>query len=194
MITRNEGFANLTAGYLFPEVARRRREYAAAHPDAKIISLGIGNTTEPLPKFIAKAMADYSLGLATPEGYSGYGDEQGNTELRKKIAEVWYKGLADESEVFISDGAKCDIARIQTLFGKKVEVAVQDPAYPVYVDGSVVVGAAGKSSKSGTVGGRASACIFDAMSRSVCVDASILLFSINMMQYIMISDISTIPY
>ena len=152
MITRNEGFANLTAGYLFPEVARRRREYAAAHPDAKIISLGIGNTTEPLPKFIAKAMADYSLGLATPEGYSGYGDEQGNTELRKKIAGVWYKGLADESEVFISDGAKCDIARIQTLFGRNVKIAVQDPAYPVYVDGSVIVGAAGKNNGSGYEG------------------------------------------
>ena len=152
MLNRNEGFANLTAGYLFPEVARRRREYAAAHPGAKIISLGIGNTTEPLPKFIAKAMADYSLALATPEGYSGYGDEQGNTELRKKIAEVWYKGLADESEVFISDGAKCDIARIQTLFGRNVKIAVQDPAYPVYVDGSVIVGAAGKNNGSGYEG------------------------------------------
>ncbi len=152
MLNRNEGFANLTAGYLFPEVARRRREYAASHPDAKIISLGIGNTTEPLPKFIAKAMADYSLALATPEGYSGYGDEQGNTELRKKIAEVWYKGLADESEVFISDGAKCDIARIQTLFGRNVKIAVQDPAYPVYVDGSVIVGAAGKNNGSGYEG------------------------------------------
>lgn len=152
MLNRNEGFANLTAGYLFPEVARRRREYAAAHPGAKIISLGIGNTTEPLPKFIAKAMADYSLALATPEGYSGYGDEQGNTELRKKIAEVWYKGMADESEVFISDGAKCDIARIQTLFGRNVKIAVQDPAYPVYVDGSVIVGAAGKNNGSGYEG------------------------------------------
>ena len=152
MLTRNEGFANLTAGYLFPEVARRRREYAASHPEAKIISLGIGNTTEPLPKFIAKAMADYSIGLSTPEGYSGYGDEQGNTELRKKIAEVWYKGMADESEVFISDGAKCDIARIQTLFGRNVKIAVQDPAYPVYVDGSVIVGAAGKNNGTGYEG------------------------------------------
>ena len=152
MLERNIGFANLTAGYLFPEVARRRREYAAAHPDSKIISLGIGNTTEPLPKFIAQAMADYSLGLATAEGYSGYGDEQGNSQLRKKIAEVWYKGMADESEVFISDGAKCDIARIQTLFGRNVKIAVQDPAYPVYVDGSVIVGAAGKNNGDGYEG------------------------------------------
>ncbi len=152
MIKRNTGFANLTAGYLFPEVARRRREFAEKNPQAKIISLGIGNTTEPLPKFIAQAMADYSLGLATPEGYSGYGDEQGNTELRAKIAEVWYKGMATPDEVFISDGAKCDIARIQTLFGSKVKIAVQDPAYPVYVDGSVIVGAAGKNNGKGYKG------------------------------------------
>ena len=152
MIKRNIGFSNLTAGYLFPEVARRRREYASAHPQAKIISLGIGNTTEPLSPHIAKAMSDYCLGLATPEGYSGYGDEQGNSSLRAKIAEVFYPGMADSSEIFISDGAKCDIARIQTLFGSKINVAVQDPAYPVYVDGSVVVGAAGAKNGSGYEG------------------------------------------
>ena len=150
MIERNIGLANLTAGYLFPEIARRRREYAAAHPEAKIISLGIGNTTEPLSPHIAKAMSDYALGLATPEGYSGYGDEQGMTALREKIASVFYKGMADASEVFISDGAKCDIARIQTLFGGKANIAVQDPAYPVYVDGSVVIGAAGSAKKDGS--------------------------------------------
>lgn len=152
MIERNTGFSNLTAGYLFPEVARRRREYAASHPDAKIISLGIGNTTEPLSKHIAKAMSDYSMALSTPEGYSGYGDEQGNSSLRAKIAEVFYHGMAHADEIFISDGAKCDIARIQTLFGSKVKVAVQDPAYPVYVDGSVVVGAAGENTGSGYKG------------------------------------------
>lgn len=152
MIKRNLGLANLTAGYLFPEIARRRREYASAHPEAKIISLGIGNTTEPLSNHIAKAMSDYALALSTPEGYSGYGDEQGNSDLRKKIADVFYKGMADESEIFISDGAKCDIARLQTLFGSKVKIAVQDPAYPVYVDGSVVTGAAGKSFGSGYKG------------------------------------------
>lgn len=152
MIKRNTGFSNLTAGYLFPEVARRRREYAASHPDAKIISLGIGNTTEPLTSHISKAMADYSLSLATPEGYSGYGDEQGMTALREKIASVFYPGMAEASEVFISDGAKCDIARIQTLFGREVPIAVQDPAYPVYVDGSVIVGSAGPAEETGYKG------------------------------------------
>lgn len=152
MIKRNTGFKNLTAGYLFPEVARRRREYQEKNKDAKIISLSIGNTTEPLPKFIAKAMADYSMSLSTLEGYSGYGDEQGNSALCAKIAEVWYKGMATPDEVFISDGAKCDIARIQTLFGSKVKVAVQDPSYPVYVDGSVIIGAAGKNTGKGYKG------------------------------------------
>ena len=151
MINRNSGFENLTAGYLFPEVARRRREYLASHPDAKIISLGIGNTTEPLPEYIAKKMSDYVMGLATKEGYSGYGDEQGLTQLREKIAQVFYPGLVSGDEVFISDGAKCDIARIQTLFGANVR---QAEAYvgAIYVDGSVIVGAAGKNNGSGYEG------------------------------------------
>ncbi|MGP1603042.1 MAG: LL-diaminopimelate aminotransferase [Treponema sp.] len=149
MIDRNKCFSNLTAGYLFPEVARRCVEYEKNHPDAKIISLSIGNTTEPLPAFIAEAMANYASALSTPEGYSGYGEEQGNPSLRKKIAETFYKNTASPDEVFVSDGAKCDIARIQTLFGKDVKIAVQDPAYPVYVDGSVISGAAGANNGSG---------------------------------------------
>ena len=152
MIKRNTGFSNLTAGYLFPEIAKRRREYAASHPDAKIISLGIGNTTEPLTPHITKALADYASALGTQAGYSGYGDEQGNTALREKIASVIYGGKIAADEVFISDGAKCDIARIQTLFGREVNVAVQDPAYPVYVDGSVVSGAAGAKGEDGYEG------------------------------------------
>ncbi len=149
MVSRNMGFSNLTAGYLFPEVAKRRKLYQEQHPDAKIISLGIGNTTEPLPPHITKAMVDYAAGLGTVAGYSGYGDEQGLTQLRERIASVLYAGMASADEVFVSDGAKCDIARIQTLFGPDVELAVQDPAYPVYVDGSVIVGAAGRADGEG---------------------------------------------
>ncbi len=143
MINRNNGLKNIAAGYLFPEIAKRRREFVAKNPTADVISLGIGNTTEPLTPHIKKAMIDYVEGLGTLEGYSGYGDEQGNTALREKIAKVFYPGLVDVDEVFISDGAKCDIGRVQALFGKDVNVAVQDPAYPVYVDGSVLIGAAG---------------------------------------------------
>lgn len=153
MLQRNPGFANLTAGYLFPEIARRKNEYAKSHPDAKIISLGVGNTTEPLTPHIAKAMSDYALALGTAQGYSGYGEDYGSSALRKKIAEEFYPGEnIDPDEVFPSDGAKCDIARIQTLFGREVNVAVQDPSYPVYVDGSVISGAAGANNGSGYEG------------------------------------------
>lgn len=130
---------------MFPEVARRSREYAAAHSDAKMISLSIGNTTEPLMPHITNAMVDYVCSLGTLEGYTGYGDERGMPELCEKIADVFYPGIVSADEVFISDGAKCDIARIQTLFGSNISIAVQDPAYPVYVDGSVLVGAAGNN-------------------------------------------------
>ena len=76
------------------------------------------------------------------EGYSGYQDE-GILSLREKISEVFYKNQFTPDEIFISDGAKCDIGRLQLLFGAGTQVAVQDPSYPVYVDGSVLVGAAG---------------------------------------------------
>jgi LL-diaminopimelate aminotransferase len=90
--------------------------------------------------------------LGTLEGYSGYGDEQGLTGLREKIAAVLYRGKVKSEEVFISDGAKCDIGRLQLLFGAGAAVAVQDPSYPVYVDGSVLAGAAGGWEGSGYKG------------------------------------------
>src|SRR5450759_628424 len=89
MAPRNPCFSNLAAGYLFPEVAKRRREFAAKHPEAKIISLGIGNTTEPLPPSICEALSASALELGTKKGYSGYGDEQGKLELRKAISIGW---------------------------------------------------------------------------------------------------------
>jgi LL-diaminopimelate aminotransferase len=142
MITRNQNIANLKAGYLFPEIAKRRREFAAAHPEAKIISLGVGNTTEPVLPHINKGLVDGAKKLGTVKGYSGYQDE-GMAQLREKLSSVFYKGKFSIDEVFISDGAKCDIGRLQTLFGAGTKIAVQDPSYPVYVDGSVLAGAAG---------------------------------------------------
>ena len=143
MIKRNQCIANIKAGYLFPEIAKRRREFAAANPDAKIISLGIGNTTEPVLPHTNAGLVSGAAALADVKTYTGYGDEQGLTALREKIAAALYNGLVEPDEVFISDGAKCDIGRLQLLFGSDVKVAVQDPSYPVYVDGSVLTGAAG---------------------------------------------------
>jgi LL-diaminopimelate aminotransferase len=141
MVKRNPNFARLQAGYLFPEIARRRRALLEKQPDAKIISLGIGNTTEPLTPSITKGLVEAAARLGTADGYSGYGDEQGLPALREQIAKVLYKDLIRADEITISDGAKCDIGRLQILFGSKVTVAVQDPAYPVYVDGSIIAGA-----------------------------------------------------
>ena len=151
MIKRNPCIANIKAGYLFPEIAKRRREYAAAHPNAKIISLGIGNTTEPLTPHIVDGLVEGARKLGTAEGYSGYQDE-GLLELREKISRVFYGGQFGPDEIFISDGAKCDIGRLQLLFGAGTQVAAQDPSYPVYVDGSVLIGAAGGWEGSGYKG------------------------------------------
>ncbi len=144
MVKRNKNIGKLQAGYLFPEINRRKNKVIQNNPDEKIISLGIGNTTEPITPYITESLVKAAQGLGKIEGYSGYGDEQGYTSLRKKISEVFYKGIVSANEVFISDGAKCDIGRLQVMFGPEVKVAVQDPSYPVYVDGSVITGATGE--------------------------------------------------
>ncbi len=141
MVKRNNNFAKLPAGYLFPEISRRRKEYAQKHPAAKIISLGIGNTTEPLTKTIGQGLIAAAKNLLTKDGYSGYGDEIGLRSLRGNISEVFYQKKFSADEITISDGSKCDIGRLQVMFGSAVTVAIQDPAYPVYVDGSTIMGA-----------------------------------------------------
>ncbi len=145
MVARNKNLAKLQAGYLFPEINRRKNEFIAKNPDAKIISLGIGNTTEPLQKNVINSLKVAVEEMGTAEGYSGYGDEQGMTALRAKIAQKMYSSKAniDASEVFISDGAKCDTGRLQLLFGNDTTIAVQDPSYPVYVDSAVIMGQTG---------------------------------------------------
>ena len=124
MVERNPNMSKLKAGYLFPEIARRKKELLAKEPASKIISLGIGDTTEPIPEHIARAMSEAALELGTPEGYSGYGQDQGDGELRKRISEVIYKGVISDKEIFVSDGAKCDIGRLQFFFGPHVKIAV----------------------------------------------------------------------
>lgn len=142
-VSRNENFGKLIGGYLFPEINRRRTEFLEKNPDAKIISLGIGDTTQPIPKHILGGLIHGASKLGTKEGYTGYGSEAGVGDLREKIATKLYNGNIQADEVFVSDGAKCDIARLQLVFGKDVVTAVQDPSYPVYVDTSVIMGQTG---------------------------------------------------
>lgn len=140
MVKRNAHVAKLSAGYLFPEIIKKKHAFLESHPDARLISLGIGDTTQPLPSCIAKQLADTSQGLGTPEGYSGYGPEEGLLPLREKIANQLYHGQFKGDEVFISDGTNSDIGRLQILFGSSASLAVQDPSYPVYIDTGVILG------------------------------------------------------
>jgi len=118
------------------------------NPDANIISLGIGDTTQPIPPNILKGLMDGVGKLGAKDTYSGYGAEQGMAPLREQISKVLYNGAISPDEVFVSDGAKCDIQRLQNMFGSKVLSAVQDPSYPVYVDTSVMMGQTGELDES----------------------------------------------
>jgi LL-diaminopimelate aminotransferase len=140
MIKRNREMERLKTGYLFPEISLRKREFLAKHPEVELISLGVGDTTEPLSPLITAALVEISKRLGTAEGYIGYGPEQGIEPLRQNISTVMYADRITPEEIFISDGAKCDIGRLQVLFGGDISVAIQDPSYPVYIDGSMIQG------------------------------------------------------
>jgi bifunctional pyridoxal-dependent enzyme with beta-cystathionase and maltose regulon repressor activities len=146
MATVNANYRKLQAGYLFPEIGRRTRQFQADNPGVQVMRLGIGNTTEPLSPAIIRGLHEGVEALAKVETYTGYGDEQGETALREALA-ARYKGYGadlDADEFFVSDGAKPDTANIQSIFGIENVVAIQDPAYPVYVDSNVIAGRTGQ--------------------------------------------------
>jgi LL-diaminopimelate aminotransferase len=139
----NEHYAKLAAGYLFPEIGRRVRAFAAAHPDAKVIRLGIGDVTEPLAPAITEAMHAAVDEMAKRETFKGYGPEQGYDFLVEAIRQNDYASRGVDiaaDEIFVSDGSKCDSGNIQEIFALAAKVAVTDPVYPVYVDSNVMAG------------------------------------------------------
>ncbi len=140
MVRRNTHVAKIHSNYLFPEIIRRKQLFLEKNPEANLISLGIGDTTEPLPLFIAQSLAISAEELATEKGYTGYGPEEGYLELRKEISSKLYHGHFEANEIFISDGTNSDIGRLQILFGPEASLTVQDPTYPVYVDTGVILG------------------------------------------------------
>jgi LL-diaminopimelate aminotransferase len=152
MATINDNYLKLKAGYLFPEIARRVNAFAETHPDAKIIRLGIGDVTEPLPEACRTAMIQAVNDLGDRTTFKGYGPEQGYSWLREKIAlhDFQERGCnIDPSEIFISDGSKCDTGNILDIFGKNNKIAVTDPVYPVYVDTNVMAGHTGNANEKG---------------------------------------------
>ena len=144
MLHVNENYAKIKPTYLFAEIAHRVAAHQAAHPEAKVIRLGIGDVTEPLAPSVVAAMhraVDDEAGRGG--SFHGYGPEQGYAFLREKIAAVDFKARGIDvsaDEILVSDGAKCDCGNFQELFGPDVAVAVGDPVYPVYVDSNVMAG------------------------------------------------------
>lgn len=138
----NKNYANLKESYLFTEIGRRVNAYAEAHPDKKIIRMGIGDVTRPLCAAVTKAMSDAVAEMGTASGFHGYGPEQGYAFLRDEIANYYRKfGVElDLDEIFVSDGAKSDLGNILDLFDKDCKVLVQAPVYPVYVDTNIMDG------------------------------------------------------
>lgn len=143
MLHVNENYARVKPTYLFAEIAHRVAAHQAAHPEAKIIRLGIGDVTEPLCPAVVAALHRAVEDEAGRAAFHGYGPEQGYDFLREKVAKVDFQDRGIEigaDEIFISDGAKCDCGNIQELFGADVKIAVGDPVYPVYVDTNLMAG------------------------------------------------------
>lgn len=152
----NDNFLKLKAGYLFPEIARRVNAFCQEHPQAKVIRLGIGDVTEPLPPAIIEALHKAVDEMARRETFRGYGPEQGYDFLRNAIVEHDFKSRGCDvaaDEIFVSDGSKCDTGNILDIFGLKNTVAMQDPVYPVYVDTNVMVGRTGPADDQGRYAG-----------------------------------------
>jgi len=148
----NEAFLNLRASYLFAEVKRRTQAYREAHPGTRLIDLGIGDVTLPLPPVVVQALEQATREQAKAETLRGYGPYVGYEFLRSAIAEHDFgsRGVTiGADEVFVSDGGKSDAANIQELFAQDAVVALMDPAYPVYADANVIAGRSGPADESG---------------------------------------------
>jgi LL-diaminopimelate aminotransferase len=154
MATINTHYQKLQAGYLFPEIGKRVRNFQAANPSARIIRLGIGDVVLPLPAPIVEAMKAGADELGRKESFRGYGPEQGYEFLLEAIA-AHYRGqgaTVAADEIFVSDGSKCDTANIQEIFAVDNVIAVTDPVYPVYVDTNVMAGRTGPADGNGRYG------------------------------------------
>lgn len=138
----NKNYENLKNNYLFSTVAEKVRAYSEAHPDADVIKLGIGDVTKPLAKSVVAALHAAVDENAKAETFMGYGPEQGYGFLREALSGYYEKlgAKIDADEIFVSDGAKSDIANILDIFDKNCHVVIPDPVYPVYLDTNVMDG------------------------------------------------------
>ena len=139
----NANYRNIKDSYLFSTIGKKVSAFTAAHPEADVIRLGIGDVTRPLSPAVVEAMANAARELGTPEGFHGYiPSEQGYSFLREAIA-GYYAGhgvMLSPDEIFISDGAKSDLGNLLDLFDADNTVLIPDPVYPAYVDANVMAG------------------------------------------------------
>ena len=139
----NENYLNLASNYLFADIAKKVKAFKMQSPDADVISLGIGDVTQPLAPSVIEALHKAADEMATSTTFRGYGPERGYDFLREAIVthDFRARGINIEAdEVFVSDGAKSDTGNFQELLAEDCVVAVTDPVYPVYVDSNVMAG------------------------------------------------------
>ena len=148
----NENFLKLSNNYLFSEIAKRVKTFKENYPDRNVLSLGIGDVTQPLPKASVDAMVKAVEDMGNIATFRGYGPEHGYDFLINAIIKNDYLPRGVElspSEVFINDGAKSDCGNIGDILSTKNSVGVTDPVYPVYVDSNVMCGRAGEPTSDG---------------------------------------------
>lgn len=146
MFQINDNYLKLPGSYLFSTIGKKVNAYSAAHPDKRVIRLGIGDVTRPLVPAVLEALHSAVDEMGRQETFRGYAPDLGYDFLRNAIAEHDYKERGCEifpDEIFVSDGAKSDSANIQEIFSRENRIAVCDPVYPVYVDSNVMAGRTG---------------------------------------------------
>lgn len=147
MFKINENYLELQDSYLFSTIAKKLEKYKKENPEKEIIKMGIGDVTRPIVPSVIDAMHRAVDEMKDSNTFRGYGPEQGYDFLRDKIAKYDYEARnikIEPDEIFVSDGAKCDVANILDILGNENKVAITDPVYPVYLDTNVMIGAAGK--------------------------------------------------
>jgi len=148
----NEHYLKLPGNYFFTEIEKRINAFSVTHPRAKIIRLGVGDVSQPLPEVAVSAMRDAINELAAENTFRGYGPEEGYRFLIDKIIKFDYqqRGVSlDSDEVFISDGAKNDVGNLGHILGRDNIIAITDPVYPVYENAAIMSGRAGRLTDDG---------------------------------------------
>ncbi|MBQ7162378.1 MAG: LL-diaminopimelate aminotransferase [Bacteroidales bacterium] len=148
----NEHFLKIPNNYLFADVAKKVNVFKATHPKAEVISMGVGDVTQPLAPAVVEAIHKAADEMSTQSGFHGYGPEQGYDFLREAILkhEFLSRGIhLEKDEIFVNDGAKSDTGNIQELIRWDNSVGVTDPIYPVYIDSNAMIGRAGIKDENG---------------------------------------------